>query len=71
MRGYAGSSLFQTGIGEPQKRLREIDQSRVFSSHRPNWPSLTCSGTHRICWLRSSILSRILVVETNQLETAM
>ena len=71
IRGYAGSSLRQTGIGLPQKRLREIDQSRVFSSHLPNCPSLTCSGTQRICWLRSSIRSRIFVVETNHDETAM
>ena len=71
MRGYAGSSLRQTGIGLPQKRLREIDQSRVFSSHRPNWPSLTWSGTHLICWLSSSIRSRIFVVETNHDDTAM
>ena len=62
-RGYAGSSLFQTGIGLPQNRLREIDQSRVFSSHLPNWPSLMCSGTQRICWLSSSIRSRIFVVD--------
>ena len=71
IRGYAGSSLFQTGIGLPQNRLREIDQSRVFSSHLPNWPSLMCSGTQRICWLRSSIRSRILVVLTNHDDTAM
>ena len=44
MRGYAGSSLFHTGTGEPQKRLRVIDQSRAFSSHLPNWPSLDVVG---------------------------
>lgn len=30
------SSLTHTGIGEPQKRLREIDQSRALASHLPN-----------------------------------
>ena len=34
----------QTGIGEPQKRLRLIDQSRAPSSHLPKRPSLTCPG---------------------------
>jgi len=66
-----GSSDFHTGIGLPQKRFREIDQSRVFSSHLPNWPSLVCSGTQVISWLSSSIRSRIAVVATNHDETAM
>jgi hypothetical protein len=44
MRGYAGSSLFHTGIGEPQNRLRLIDQSRAFSSHLPKLPSLHVLG---------------------------
>ena len=71
MRGYAGSSDFHTGIGLPQKRLRVIDQSRAFSSHLPNWPSLMCSGTQVICWLSSSIRSLNLVTSTNHDETAM
>ncbi|CAB4832511.1 unannotated protein [freshwater metagenome] len=41
MRGYSGSSLRHTGMGAPQKRLREIDQSRAFASHLPNAPSRT------------------------------
>ena len=69
MRGYAGSSLFQTGTGQPQKRLRVIDQSRAFSSHLPNWPSLMWSGTQRICWLSSSIRCLIAVTSTNHDET--
>jgi hypothetical protein len=51
--------------------LREIDQSRAFSSHLPNWPSLTCSGTQVISWLSSTIRSRIAVVATNHDDTAM
>jgi len=70
MRGYAGSSLFHTGIGEPQKRLRLIAQSRAFSSHLPNEPSLTCSGTQVICWLSSTMRSRISVTLTNHDEMA-
>src|SRR5918994_3072508 len=70
MRGYAGSSLFHTGIGDPQKRLRLIDQSRALASHLPKLPSLTCSGTHRICWLSSPIRSRSRVTSTNHDEIA-
>ena len=69
MRGYAGSSLCHTGTGLPQNRLRVIDQSRAFSSHLPNWPSLMCSGTQRISWLSSSIRSLIAVTSTNHDET--
>src|SRR5690606_40807370 len=69
-RGYSGSSLFQIGIGEPQYRLREIDQSRAFASHLPNWPSLTFSGTQVICWLSSPMRSLMSGTRTNQLETA-
>ena len=35
-RVRAGRRDFHTGIGEPQKRLRVIDQSRAFASHLPN-----------------------------------
>jgi hypothetical protein len=56
-----GSSEVHTGIGEPQNRLRLIDQSRAFSSHLPKLPSLTCSGTQLISWLSSTIRSRIAV----------
>ena len=66
MRGYAGSSLFQTGIGAPQKRLRLMDQSRAPSSHLPNWPSRTCSGIQLICWLFSTMRSRKSVTRTYQ-----
>src|SRR5260370_40526141 len=68
-RGHSGLSDFHTGIGLPQKRLRLIDQSRVFSSHLPNWPCLTCSGTQVICSFSLSIRSLIAVVETNHDET--
>ena len=66
MRGWAGSSLFQTGIGVPQKRFREMDQSRAFSSHFPNSPSRTCSGIHFTFWLSSTIRSRMAVTRTYQ-----
>ncbi len=70
MRGYRGSSLTHTGIGEPQYRLREIDQSRAPSSHLPNWPSRMCSGTQVICWFSSTIRSRNCVTCTNHESTA-
>ena len=66
MRGNSGSSLFQTGIGAPQKRLREIDQSRAFSSHLPKRPSRTCSGIQLICWLSSTMRSRNWLTRTYQ-----
>jgi hypothetical protein len=56
--------LRHTGIGEPQKRLREIDQSRAPSSHLPNWPSRTCEGIQLIFWLSATIRSRIAVTFT-------
>src|SRR5205814_9771481 len=65
-RGYSGLSDFHTGIGEPQNRLRLIDQSRAFASHLPNEPSFTCSGVHAICWFSSTIRSRNGVPATNQ-----
>ena len=71
VRGNSGLSDFHTGIGLPQYRLRLIDQSRVFSSHLPNWPCLTCSGTQVICSFSLSIWSRMAVVETNHEVTAM
>ena len=71
MRGYAGSSLRQTGMGEPQKRLRLIDQSRAPSSHMPNRPSLTWDGTQLISWLVSIMRSRISVTFTNHEEIAL
>ena len=71
MRGYCGSSDFQTGTGLPQNRFRVIDQSRAFSSHRPNCPCWMWSGVHEISSLSSSIRSLIFVTSTNQLETAM
>ena len=64
MRGKRGSSLRHTGIGEPQKRLRLIDQSRAPSSHLPNRPSRMCSGTQWICWFSSTMRSRIAVTFT-------
>jgi hypothetical protein len=71
MRGYAGSSDLHTGIGEPQYRLREIDQSRALASHLPNCPSFTFSGTQVICWFSSSIRSLISVTRTNHDDTAL
>ena len=64
-------SDFHTGIGLPQNRFREIDQSRAFSSHLPNWPSLTCSGVHSIRWLSSTMRSLNFVTATNHDDTAM
>src|SRR4051812_36736450 len=70
-RGYCGSSDFQTGIGEPQNRFREIDQSRALASHLPNEPSLMCAGVQVISWLSSTIRSRNVVTATNQDDTAL
>ena len=67
MRGYAGSSLRHTGMGEPQNRLRLIDQSRAPSSHMPKRPSRTWSGTQLICWFSSESRSRMAVTCTYQL----
>ena len=58
-------------MGLPQNRFLLIDQSLVFSSHLPNCPCLTCSGTQVICSFSLSISSLIAVVATNQEETAM
>ena len=71
VRGYAGSSLCQTGIGEPQNRFRLIDQSRAPASHLPNWPSLTWPGTQVMSWFSSTIRPENLVTSTNQLDTAL
>ena len=68
--GYVGSSLFHTGIGEPQNRFRLIAQSRAFSIHLPKLPSLTCSGTQVISWFSSTIRSRNSVTLTNHDEIA-
>ena len=70
MRGYSGLSLRHTGMGEPQKRLRLIVQSRAFSSHLPNEPSLMWSGTHVICWLSATMRSLMAVTFTNHELTA-
>ena len=69
--GHRGSSLFQTGTGAPQKRLRVIDQSRAPSSHLPNAPSVTYAGTQLISWFSSSIRSLMAVTLTNQELTAL
>jgi len=69
-RGYCGSSLRHTGIGEPQKRLRLIVQSRAFSSHLPNDPSRMCSGTQVISWLSATMRSFTAVTLTNHELTA-
>src|SRR5215470_5457311 len=71
VRGWSGSSLRQTGMGEPQNRFLLIDQSRAFSSHLPNWPCLTCSGTQVICSFSSTIRSLNVDTATNQLDTAL
>ena len=59
-----------TGIGAPQNRLREIAQSRAFSSHCPKRPSRTCSGTQSISWLWASRRSFSAVTRTNHERTA-
>ena len=69
-RGYIGSSEVHTGIGEPQKRFREIDQSRALASHLPNCPSWMCPGTHSTCRFSSTIRSLIFVTATNHDDTA-
>jgi len=51
-------------MGEPQKRLRLIDQSRAPSSHLPNSPSRTCAGTQRISRFSSTMRSRKAVTFT-------
>ena len=71
MRGWSGSSLTHTGMGAPQKRLREMDQSRAPASHLPKIPSLMCSGTQVISWLSSTMRSRMAVTRTNQEPTAL
>ena len=71
VRGYAGSSLCQTGIGEPQNRFRLIDQSLALASHLPNWPSLTWPGTQVICSFSSTIRSLNVLTATNQLDSAL
>jgi hypothetical protein len=50
--------------------LREIDQSRAFSSHFPNCPSLMCSGTQAMRWFSSTRRSLKRVTATNQELTA-
>src|ERR687885_181105 len=70
-RGYAGSSDFHTGMGDPQNRFRLIDQSRALDSHLPNEPSLTCAGVQLICWFSSTIRSRNRVTATNHDDTAL
>ena len=71
VRGYAGSSETHTGIGAPQKRLREIDQSRAPSSHLPKMPCLVCAGVQVISSFSSTMRSRIWVTRTNQDDTAL
>src|SRR6056300_924427 len=70
VRGYSGSSLTQTGIGDPQNRFREIDQSRAFASHLPKLPSFTWEGTQLISPFNSTMRSRIRVTSTNHDEIA-
>src|SRR3712207_7331070 len=50
-RGYCGSSDFHTGIGEPQNRLREIDQSRAPSSRSEEHTSELQSRQYLVCRL--------------------
>src|SRR3989344_3217641 len=56
----------QTGSGEPQKRLREMPQSRTSASQLPNSPSRICLGTQFIFWLFFTRSSLIAVTLTNQ-----
>ena len=58
-------------MGAPQKRLREIDQSRAPASHLPKMPSLMWPGNQSISWLSSTMRSRMAVTRTNQEETAL
>src|SRR3989344_1139634 len=56
----------QTGIGVPQYRWREIDQSEAFSSHLPNRPSFKCAGVQWTLRLFLIKFSLIAVTLTNQ-----
>ena len=58
-------------MGEPQKRLRLIDQSRAPSSHLPNWPSRMVSGIQWISWFSSTMRSRNSLTRTYHEERAM
>src|SRR3990167_1765639 len=60
----------QTGSGEPQKRLREMPQSRASASQFPNRPSRICFGTQLIFLLFLTNPSLIAVTFINQLGVA-
>ena len=64
MRGQAGSSERHTGTGDPQKRLRLIDQSRAPSSQLPKRPSRTWAGIQLIWRFSSTMRSRMAVTRT-------
>ena len=57
-------------MGEPQNRLREMDQSRALATHVPNWPCLTLPGIQVISSFSSSMRSLIWVTLTYQDVTA-
>src|SRR5699024_2733520 len=63
---WLGSWDSHTGMGEPQYRLREIDQSRAFSSHFPNWPCLTLPGIQLMSSLMRNMSSLKSVTLTYQ-----
>ena len=64
------SALRHTGRGVPQKRLREMAQSRAPTSQLPKRPSRRCSGTHAVVALAAITFSRMASTRTNQLFTA-
>ncbi len=57
-------------MGEPQYRLREMDQSRALATHVPNCPCFTLPGIQVISSFSSSMRSLIWVTLTYQDVTA-
>jgi hypothetical protein len=64
------SSLVQMGSGVPQKRLREMAQSRASFSQLANRPTFTESGTQCVASLLRTRRSLKLSTRTNQEGTA-
>ncbi len=61
----------QIGMGFPQKRLREIAQSRASGSQLPNLPVFRCAGIQVIASLAASIAGLIFSTLTNHDPTAL
>ena len=61
----------QMGMGVPQKRLREMFQSRASLIQLPKRPEPMASGTQWICLLCSTMRSRSAVTRTKRVGTAL